>query len=197
MTLKFRKSALNKKPQRNKDLAFGYIRSCEKKKNLPIPEMIKYLSLIYLNQNKDKFDPDRTNEWITIDGNNVKSKLDHESYVKNAYLMNQVTNGTHIWRFEINGCYNWDQIGISSCYCPSIKSIEDYQFFVYDLLSPDNRGSSTTIIEMSANFNSLTLSFRINDVDYGSVFDIKPGKYKAAFSICKGSYTLLSYQKIY
>ncbi len=50
------KTKLNSIPQRNKDVVFGFAREEETKcNNINIPEMIKYLCLLYLNQNKDKF----------------------------------------------------------------------------------------------------------------------------------------------
>ena len=51
-----KRSKLNEIPQRNKDLAFGFVKECEKENKSIIPSIIKYLCLNYLNQNKDKFD---------------------------------------------------------------------------------------------------------------------------------------------
>ena len=54
------------------------------------------------------------------------------------------------------------------------------------------------VIKMTLNMIDLTLSFEINDIDYGKAFDIKQGKYKAViggrYDVC---YELTSYTKIY
>ena len=48
-------SKLQQTPQRNKDLAFRYVRECEEKnkRKISIPEMVTYLCLTYVNQIED------------------------------------------------------------------------------------------------------------------------------------------------
>ena len=53
--MSLKQSELQKIPQRNKDLGFGFAKRNENANRSTIPEMIKYLCLIYLNQNKDEF----------------------------------------------------------------------------------------------------------------------------------------------
>ena len=57
VTVALKQNKLEEIRKRNKDFAFGYNKECETKNKTVIPNMIKYLCLIYLNTNKDRFDP--------------------------------------------------------------------------------------------------------------------------------------------
>ena len=109
-----KQSNLQQIPQRNKDVAFGYVKECEKKNKQVIPSMIKYLCLIYFNQTKDQFDIKNTHSKIKVDGNCIKigPNRDASDVTYNSYLENIVNKGIHIWRFKCNKSYDVDQIGI-------------------------------------------------------------------------------------
>ena len=57
------------------------------------------------------------------------------------------------------------------------------------------------IIEMTLDCNQWTLSYKINDKDFGKAFDVKPNKYRAATHyLVKIPFNLriwISYQHIY
>ena len=56
------------------------------------------------------------------------------------------------------------------------------------------------IIEMRLDCNKWTLSYKINDKDFGKAFDIEPNEYRAAITLTDGLgclFELISYQKIY
>ena len=99
MSKRFNKSSLNQIPQRNKDLTFGYVHEYEKKNNAIMPEMIKYLSLVYLNQNKDKVNT--KSHYIDINGDTIVCR---NSFAENSCqcltFANLVNKGTHIWKFK-------------------------------------------------------------------------------------------------
>ena len=66
-----KQSSLSQIPQRNKDLAFGYVHEKEKENKISVPDMIKYLCLVYLNQNKDEFDGNLCDKKIEITGDSI------------------------------------------------------------------------------------------------------------------------------
>ena len=107
----FKQSNINKIPRRNKDLSFGYFREAEKENGLSaIPAMLKYLSLIYLNLNQDKFD--RSNTWKTIKINqNAVENDGTEINISNAFCENLMQKGINIWKFKCNDT-NHDMLGI-------------------------------------------------------------------------------------
>ena len=58
---------------------------------------------------------------------------------------------------------------------------------------------------MKVDFNNLSLSYKINQIDYGKAFYIKYGEYRAAIGLfalprrdgSNSCYNLISYQQIY
>ena len=72
-------SKLKQIPQRNKDLAFGYLRENEVENRSNYPQLIKYLVLFYSNQ-QDQFDPNATHESLKIDGNCVIEQKEAQSF---------------------------------------------------------------------------------------------------------------------
>ena len=214
-TMALKRSNLEQIPQRNKDLAFGYVKENEKSNKWTIPSMIKYLCLIYLNQNRDEFDPKNTNEKIKIDGLTITA-LGTNTIA--TYLRNVVSEGCHIWRFKCGSKSDWtigDKIGIISNHAPIALDhyfqqfgVQSYGFAVAGKLiggsAYGRRCEIDDVIEMSVNFNDLTLSYKINDCDYGKAFDIEAGEYRATISLFapiwshpNSCYTLISYQHIH
>ena len=93
------------------------MRENEGKSKSNYPQLIKYLILIYSNQ-QDHFDPKATHKLIQISGNTI---IDARGVFKgdgnqNSYLRNIVTEGIHIWKFTHVGSDNNDkkfaQIGV-------------------------------------------------------------------------------------
>ena len=211
-----KQSKLKQIPQRNKDLTFGFIREHEKcvKNTATIPTMIKYLSLVYLNVNKDKFDRNLSlcSDRIEINGQTAIWKV----VAWNCYLENIATKGIHIWSFKCSESGNIDMLGV-------IKVIEgkelpqDEEYFDgddgYGIIMGSYQGIGPTpdkwphyitvkgrrdIIKMRLDMNNLTLSYTMNGMDLGKAYDIEMGKYRAAITGSNGSsWTLLSYQHIY
>ena len=107
---------LNQIPQKNKDLAFGYLRENEKKHKANYHQLIKYLVLLYSNQ-QDQFDLNATTAdgviINTVDGTNrfidirLKGQFNYNSYLKNI-----VSEGIHIWKIRWDGNNDCSQIGI-------------------------------------------------------------------------------------
>ena len=218
-----KQSNLEQIPDRNKDLTFGYVKGCEKANKSVIPEMIKYLCLIYLNQNKDEFDKNHCHESLNIDGNTIQNTDDGGA--RSCMLTNIAIKGVHIWIFQCNkGAFgaDCDVIGIIRQQENSDEEWDLYLDTYFDenetnaygfggqgsLTDPEDSNhwgeyygtkcQNGWIIEMKLDFNNLTLSYKLNDDDCGKAFDIESGEYKAAITVYEESkYTLLSYQMIY
>ncbi len=100
----FNKSKLNKIPQRNNDLVFGFVREEEKqwKNDQFIPTMIRYLCLLYFNSNKDAFVAENICEDTAFECKHNCITLSNAHLAGSAYLRNKVSQRKHIWRFKIN-----------------------------------------------------------------------------------------------
>ena len=217
-TMALKQCELNKIPVRNKDLAFGYVKECERMHGSVIPSMIKYLCLIYLNSNKDTFDPSNTHKTIKIYGDCIEA--DRYS-TATACLQNVVDSGIHIWKFKCITSEFADVIGITKAMalpkdmryldcngdtCVGYAFTSEGQMTnIKDVTEwGDKYGDgwkSGDLIEMMVDFTKLQLSLKINDIDCGKVFHIDETKYKAAISVDSwtsyASYSLTSYQHIY
>eukprot|EP01084_Bolivina_argentea_P299757 516737_1 len=221
----FNKSKLNSIPQRNKDVAFGFCR--EEEKEWHIPRMIKYLCLLYLNQNKDEFVGDNTRKDIAINGDCITSSTS----ISSCYLKNIVDKRKHVWKFMINK-YILGNSGIG-IYNNKFEFRRD-TFFDYSAGAGDNNltgyamsfdgektdlnksidslgrlgcwGEDTglalyngNIFEMLLDFNEMKLyGKRARDDTYVELFHIDKGQYRAAVTLVDGSsVSLLSYQELY
>eukprot|EP01084_Bolivina_argentea_P306943 530478_1 len=218
------KIKLNSIPQRNKDVVFGFTREQENvsNNNFIMPQMIKYLCLLYLNQNKDEFDVDNNDTYIKLNGNSIICMSN--SYVTSCSLKNIVYERKHIWKFKINKNGNQHSaIGIFNTKCEFEKDVyfdclafqcEHSNFSGYGIsfsgkvTNLDNAsvgwGKSIgltfkegDIIEIILDFNEMKLYTKKDD-KYVHLFDIEKGKYKAAVAMVgDSSVELLSYQEVY
>ena len=203
-----KRSKLQQIPQRNKDLTFGYVNKCEKMNRTVIPNMIKYLCLIYLNTNYDEFDKNNTHKALIIMNNLIKGAgVDREEPHQTSYLTNIAHKGTHVWIFKCfqTNQYKQNLIGIRKVEQGSLaltgyfdegyghESV-GYGLFTTGLLTnpQDSRDNGrrytsklaqgTHIIKMTLNCKNWSLSYEINNTDHSKAFDIKPGQYRAAIS---------------
>eukprot|EP01084_Bolivina_argentea_P306944 530479_1 len=216
------KIKLNSIPQRNKDVVFGFTREQENvsNNNFIMPQMIKYLCLLYLNQNKDEFDVDNNDKDIKLNGNCVSTihSMAH-TIISSCLLQNQVHQRKHIWKFKINK-YNYQStaIGIHNAKFEFTRDKffdidENYNCPGYamsfggkktDISSHNAWGKSTglqfkkgDIIDIILDFNEMKLYGKKGD-ECVELFDIEKGTYRAAVTL-RGdcSISLLSYQELY
>ena len=206
-------SKLKHIPSRNKNLIFGYVKDNWEKinKSKIIPEMIKYMFLIYFNIDIDTFDKNMTNDAFEILGNDsmislpshlydlfLGSGANIDSYLSNVILTQN--GGIHAWKFRQNAV-NWnDSIGISKI--SSLNLVGDldkdgqYCFMLSGNLLESREGlrdyiceaygeayKTNSIIEMILDCNNKSLRWIINNKDYGKAFDIEDGSYRAAVSL--------------
>ena len=89
-----RKSKLSQIPRPNKYLAFGYIHEREKLNKLCVPEMIKYLCLVYFNPT-DTYNHNECDKQIEINGQSIIEPI-NSTQIHNVYLNNIVSSGVHV-----------------------------------------------------------------------------------------------------
>ena len=201
-----KKSKLSQIPQRNKDLAFGYVREREKTNTMSVPDMIKYLCLIYFHPNKDEFDPDHCSNKIKINGNCIFGPIESTIWtIAHVCLKNIASSHIHEWKFKYgrddkSSNKNMMMIGIISVDDKdSITPTENkfyerypgkctrYTFasngYLTNPISPsawgNQYGSKWKIgdaIEMRLDLNEQNLKFKINDNDCGIAFEIDSDK---------------------
>ena len=211
--------------KRSTKLAFGYVRECEKNNepNLSVPEAIKYLCLLFLNQT-DKFNKKLSSKSITINENERSVATSRLSLIlQNVYLQNIINskeNLTHIWRFRLNKLRDASSlIGIqrvSTAVPYTSGEYFDMAHFGYSgdrlgygyathgiLTGSDGRSwgnwygvkcKQGDIFSMEVNCKEMTVSFEINDQKFGIAFNIAQGEYRAAISMKPDTkFTLISY----
>ncbi len=130
--------------------------------------------------------------------------------------MNAVQQGIHTWKFKaVKITCSWTLIGIwkTNSGTPPINSYftnvnnNGYAYVINSQhkTNPSKQGycgpkygvicKDGDVIEMTLDFNTLCLSYRVNGSDYGKAFDVDNTTYKAAITLfSKGdSISLISY----
>ena len=178
-----------------------------------IPEIVINICLLYFHIAEDKWDQDSIGDNININGNRIdKNDVGYQT----AYLHNIVSFGVHSWRFKINtiGYYKTllgilkksrsslqlnspftSRMDAGYAYILGSGSITD-PHTIYSAHARYPQCYSGDIIEMILDFNDLSLSYKINGIDQGKVFqNIQHTEYRAAitFSNHGDSVTLLYY----
>ena len=96
-------------PSRNKDLVLGQLRRFEKSYQANYPSLVKYLCLLFFNENVDKFDlySTKENPMVVIQPHKVVgyntwqlmcASCTADRYV---YLQNKIRTGTHTWELQV------------------------------------------------------------------------------------------------
>eukprot|EP01084_Bolivina_argentea_P285394 489396_1 len=169
----------------------------------------------YEHKGEDKWDVNAVGSDMDIVRNMATHQGKKDSH-QSAYLCNVVSEGIHIWKILVNKVSDsWNDIGIWKTklgepilnnYFVSNKHSGYSYFLSHGKKSiPESPGKcgpkygvacrSCDIITMTLNFDTLTLSFKVNAIDYGKAFDIEKTTYRAAISCYyKGDgFSLLSY----
>eukprot|EP01084_Bolivina_argentea_P203089 346909_1 len=182
------------------DLVNGYIREFQallpaKNTYFIIPNVINYICMIFY---ANTWDVDNMSIHCELKENTVK-QIDRSH--SSTFLVNIIDSGRHSWKFKIsfgkdryawshligiwtvNPAANESQIGGGYGFVASQGVICSPGFSSVEL----NYGikcKSNDIIDMCLDMDLLTLSFGINDVDYGIAYsNITPGKYRAAVNL--------------
>ena len=210
--------------QKSKDIVLGYIREHDDTEKTATPELVKYLSLIYWYET-DEWNIEEMH-YMELIGNTIKyfgKDVGYEHYGF-AYLKNEVSSGIHKWKFKCHHIarrYIGDHIGIRlkswnrwdyddlpfdgtesyGCYFSLVYggSVSLSRSAGWRHLQGDYHIERGGTLEMTVNFQDLTLSYKVNSVpiDYLKK-SIKPGTYVAGIETSSGHhYELVSYHHIY
>eukprot|EP01084_Bolivina_argentea_P262118 443189_1 len=200
--------------QRTQYSVFGFVRISQKS-FWNVPVAIINIILFYFYD--DEWDKNCKSDDIRIVGSSV---INTSWYTSSAYLRRSVSEGIHVWSFKIDELYNdrvWQLIG---CWKTKFDPVID-RLFTTDggnkcyafslnygyLMDPSKKYGQRLknygiqckygdIIKMTLNFNDLTLSFKMNNIEYGTAFDVERTSYKVAATLSRGrtKFTLLSYK---
>lgn len=201
----------------NKLLVFGFIREHDKVTNQNTPQLANYLCLLFMVETDDQWSTDSKCKHHSIKINGKTAKRMTEYGYKSAYLSNRVSSGIHIWTFKYVNIGYYDKIGIHSTTDKltvgfDLDSGHDAYAFAFgggslkerEILRYGSGGGiagyynrNGDIIEMTLNFNQLSLSYRVNEV-YCFRKSIKKGTYVAGmtFSDKDVEVELMSYQRV-
>ena len=193
-------SSENKMPikQRDKDAVSGFMRRAS---NDYIPCEIIQICISFWG-GTDRFDKANISKWMEWDlVSNSLRRTWKWSQRACAYLENIVSSGCHEWKFKIVECSNngdsiimigiWRSKGKMS---PPLDTLFNLDEQGYGYMVDAGRRSmvynqwdrygvkcvSGDIVEMTLNFDDLSLSFKVNGRDYGRSHHIKAGEYRAA-----------------
>eukprot|EP01084_Bolivina_argentea_P135069 238069_1 len=210
---------ISKIPSNNKNLVFGYIRQSY---SGIIPQLIKYLCLLFWNETIDKWDYKNKHKSIIINNNTIKRMTGHG--YKSCYLSKIVHSGQHIWTFKFGNNSSWlSTIGIHKCNTKLTVSYAVNQYRLKGIglilfswnaqtkskLCKRHDGtiyaiecSPVKILKMKVDFNTLTLSYSIDSFNKGAYFkanNIKKTEYRAGVTLAgkNNEISLILYQHIY
>ena len=206
-----------------KDLVNGWIRLNKSHKH--IPKCVNQICCIFYFVQWDEWNKSLMSKVFTLDKNNDKM-LCHsgKSGLNTAFMTNIVSEGKHCWTFKVIkyvGCnlmfgIYYANLQRSNALTTYIGSMENtayaFDFGYGELNIHKRRGewikygidinyleTEQAEIEMRLDLNNLTLSYTINNFDYGVAFKVKRAKYCAAFTsfYSENSVELLKYQQFY
>eukprot|EP01084_Bolivina_argentea_P101616 182150_1 len=176
---------------KNKLLVVGYCpQVIMNKHKMNIPNEIINYCITYFYE--DEFDIKNIGITHSLNGNAITCT----GYaLSSSFLSNTVMNDKHIWRFKIKSRYGGDGIllGIwktksgrraptnirfwmnNNGYGYKVGYGQDHKYKHYGICCKQN-----DIILMSLDMNNLTLSFKVNNTDYGILSKVDKANYKAA-----------------
>merc|ERR1712228_551094 len=183
-----------------KDTVYGYIRQMT---NDDIPNDIIHLCILFYAA-LDRFDRQHISSKLTLNEYDQSVKRNQAGGSANIYFENIVESGRHEWKFKIVRCQNhsggymiglWKvqpnvappldnffAMGKEKGYGYSISDGKKSRLF--DGCSAEQYGKRCNdgdIVEMIVDFDSLSLSFKVNGKDQGKSHDLyKDDKYRAA-----------------
>ena len=191
--------------QKTKLTVYGYIRETEKCLSISIPfGLINVLILFYGDQN-DKWDPKVIGKYLELKDYDLTVTNTADSEQGNVFGTRICEKkGMYQWKFKINHIHTdheemcigiWrveqDKIPPIDVHFPKGKE-QGYAYYLIGLKTDVHTGmagdiygiqspKTGDIVHMILDLDKLTLSFKVNDVDYGVAYDnIKQAKYRAA-----------------
>lgn len=194
--------SIKKIRQSRKDAVFGYIRNDKTLKGIQIPKGIILICIVFLGNSTDEFDPKWKGKTMTLSNDNRRVEYEVGGQ-QNIYCKRVIESGYHRWRFKIVETSETSShfiIGIWRCSEDKDPPLDNWftqgkdQGYGYTIdggkktRTSDGctseyygvRVKSGDIVEMIADFDELSLSYKVNDEPCGKSHDITQDKYRAA-----------------
>ena len=186
----------------------GYIHEYESMNKQNIPKEIILICILFYGYGVDEWDVDQISIGMQLSDRKLTKVKRGVLYASSSYCKRIIECGTFLWRFKIDDCSNgvgWDDGGKFMIGIWKVNGDEEPQTDTYFTRDGDGYGfdpvggvisndagytsadqkygvkcKNGTIVEMLLDMNELTLSYKINDKDYGKAFDVEKCKYRAA-----------------
>ena len=181
-----------------------------------IPREIIFVCVLFYGNGSDEWDPNYVSEAMTLSDKTVAhgDPTGNKNYnaLASAYCKYIHESGIFKWKFKMeNGQREYNNyaecmIGIWNSkhekpqldtyftdkgqgygYCPKLQEITNEDGYTSGITyGPEDRCKNDSIIEMVLDLDALTLSYSVNNIDYGKAFDVEPGNYRAAVYLHRG-----------
>ena len=190
----------------------GYIRNVQESLSISIPSGLIVLFLLFYGDQIDKFDSKHLGRFLKLTNNDLTISNTVPYQQGNAFGTIVCDKGMYQWKFKINRI----QMGYIVIGIWRIKEDEPpptdifftkgnergYGFYLEGEKLSITHGGKTNkpteqygkkcvtgdIVHMILDLYAMTLSFKVNDVDYGAAYDnIKEAKYRAAVWLYESS----------
>ena len=183
-------------------LVSGYIKELTKEYELLIPSpIIDICFLFWFIKVCDEWDKEASADSIEIDGQMVHST---EGGMRSLYGCQSISKGTHSWQIKFITKVEWICIGIIEDKPEILQKyryhdisyyVSDYGCYVYNVGNfwakkginftyCDQFGAKGTVITMTLDMDQHTLSYKINDKDYGIATDkLAKDKYRLIINL--------------
>ena len=183
-------------------LVSGYVRNMGKNYELLIPEPIKDMCfLFWLIKVCDEWDKESSSKGIKIDGQIV---VKTGSTTQSIYGRESISTGSYSWQIKFKTHIEWFCFGIIEDKTETLKKYTDDhvyghnpngdgcflfcsgEFWIKDVESEycHALGDKDTVITMTLNMDKHSISYKINDEDFGSAIDsLDKSKYRMVLSL--------------
>ena len=185
---------------------YGFIRE---QYNDLVPDGVILICLLFYGNDTDKWDINNISDYIQLDEEQAIVTHIKRQQPTSVFLTREVHSVIHSWKFKVIKCRNhkWCtmHIGIwnvskNDGKPPKLNTFnyvkDERQGYSFSTSAGKIRSSSTeyvkwgekcpdgSIVDMTVNFNELSLCFKLNGKNCGKAYDIEPGKYRAAVYLC-------------
>ena len=202
---------LHKIKQSRKDAVAGYIREDKLLKDQEIPEAIVLICTLFYGAGCDEFDPKWKGQFMTLSDDNKRVEYKYRSDLniesnQSIFCKKIIDSGYHEWKFKI--VENTDSschfiIGLWRCadnVDPPVDTFftdgkyQGYGWFLDRKAKTESHDGNYgakfgvdvkegDVIEMSVDFDRLSLCWKVNEISIGKSHDITQDKYRAAIFI--------------
>ena len=188
-------------------LVSGYIHEHERMSKQNIPKGIILICILFYGNDVDEWDENQISEAMKLSERTITKNTTMWELAVCSYCKRIVDYGKLCWRFKIEQCAADDMFKFPGDLMIGIWKVNDqeppktvrftrygdgYGFDPILAKLTNNKGhidmdheygeecTNGTIIEMILDMNELTLSYKIDNKDYGKAFDVGKCKYRAA-----------------